>query len=121
VTVHGIRDDYKTAWTDAQGAWWVKDQLFQRMSTREVDYSYDIDAASTLYEPGGLMQHARTLITEYAAVRHQLEEVSSLVPVLSSSSVVFSWISRPTLLTIACRPRPTDPSYGFATISEGRL
>lgn len=28
-----------------------------------------------LYEPGGIMQHARRLVTEYAAVRQKLEEV----------------------------------------------
>jgi hypothetical protein len=78
VTVHGIRDDYRTAWTDAKGAWWVKDQLFQNMSTREVDYCYEIDPASTLYEPGGIMQHARALISKYARLRDELEEVSSL-------------------------------------------
>ncbi|KAG7286709.1 hypothetical protein NEMBOFW57_009020 [Staphylotrichum longicolle] len=68
-------NDYETAWTDAQGVWWVKDKLFKRLSTRQVDYSYEIDAASMLYEPGGIMQHARRLVTEYAAVRQKLEEV----------------------------------------------
>ncbi|TAQ90941.1 hypothetical protein B7494_g700 [Chlorociboria aeruginascens] len=35
VTVHGIRDDYKTAWTNTAGSWWVKDDLFQDLSIRE--------------------------------------------------------------------------------------
>lgn len=74
--MHGIRDDYKTAWTDAQGDWWVRNQLFEDLSTREVDYSYEIDATSTLYEPDGITQHARSLITEYAAVRQDLYEAS---------------------------------------------
>ncbi|RYP51143.1 hypothetical protein DL768_003490 [Monosporascus sp. mg162] len=75
VTVHGIRDDYKTAWTDKKGAWWVKDVLFKNLSIREVDYSYEIDENSTLYEPDGLILHAEKLITEYAKVRRMLEEI----------------------------------------------
>lgn len=111
VTVHGIRDDYRTAWTDAQGTWWVKDSLFQNLSTREVDYSYEIDAASTLYEPDGIMQHARTLIAEYAAVRQKLEEVGSDLPCVSLERTML----------IGDRLKQTGPSYGFAMISEGRL
>lgn len=80
VTVHGIRDDYKTAWTDAQGDWWVKRDLFGGMSIRELDYSYEIDSASTLYEPDGIMQLARRLVTAYATVRQGLEEVTSSMP-----------------------------------------
>ncbi|RYP16723.1 hypothetical protein DL765_004959 [Monosporascus sp. GIB2] len=75
VTVHGIRDDYKTAWTDKEGAWWVKDVLFKSLSIREVDYSYEIDENSTLYEPDGIILHAEKLITEYAKVRRTLEEI----------------------------------------------
>lgn len=77
VTVHGIRDDYRTAWTDAKGVWWVKDDLFQGRSVREIDYSYEIDAESALYEPNGIMQHAQRLITALATLRQKLQDVGS--------------------------------------------
>jgi hypothetical protein len=75
VTVHGIRDDYRTAWIDRNGAWWAKDILFKDLFVREVDYSYEIDQDSPLYAPDGLRYHAQKLIAEYAAVRSTLEEV----------------------------------------------
>lgn len=76
ITVHGIRDDYKTAWTDESGAWWVEKELFKHMSIREIDYSYEVDGTSLIYEPNGILQHAQQLITEYAAVRQKLDDVS---------------------------------------------
>ncbi|KAK6952058.1 hypothetical protein Daesc_006587 [Daldinia eschscholtzii] len=74
VTVHGIRDDYKTAWIDKTGTWWVKDQLFKDLSIREVDYSYEIDEDSAIYEPNGILHHAEKLIKKYAEVRKELDE-----------------------------------------------
>lgn len=78
ITVHGIRDDYKSCWIDAEGGWWVKDRLFKNLSVREVDYSYEIDEDSSVYEPEGLASHAKSLINEYAKVRSKLEEVKPL-------------------------------------------
>ncbi|RYP78211.1 hypothetical protein DL771_000688 [Monosporascus sp. 5C6A] len=75
VTVHGIRDDYKTAWTDKEGTWWVKDVLFKDLSVREVDYSYEIDENSMLYEQDGIILHAEKLIAEYAKCRRMLKEI----------------------------------------------
>jgi hypothetical protein len=77
VTVHGIRDDYRTAWTDTEGDWWVKEQLFRDMSVREVDYSYEIDASSMIYEQNGIVRHAQNLIDEYLAVRLGLDSVGA--------------------------------------------
>jgi hypothetical protein len=59
----------------------VKDRLFRKLSIREVDYSYGIDAASMLYEPNGITKHAQKLITEYAAARRALEDVGG-IPIL---------------------------------------
>lgn len=73
--MHGIRDDYKTAWIDKDGNWWAKDELFKDLSVREVDYSYEIDEDSVLYEPNGIKRLAEKLVTEYADVRGKLEEV----------------------------------------------
>jgi hypothetical protein len=81
VTVHGIRDDYTTAWTNTRTniecAWWVKNEMFGTLDARETDYSYEIDGESMIYEPNGIVQHAQKLITAYAAVRRDLEDVSN--------------------------------------------
>lgn len=77
VTVHGIRDDYNIAWTDNAGIWWVRKQLFKDLSTRQLDYSYEIDEESTLYDPNGIRLHAETLITRLAEIRRELEDVGS--------------------------------------------
>jgi hypothetical protein len=60
----------------------VKDRLCSKLSIREVDYSYEIDAASVLYEPNGITQHAQRLVTEYAALRQALDEVGSSMSIL---------------------------------------
>jgi hypothetical protein len=75
ITVHGIRDDYKTAWTDAEGNWWVKDQLFRNLSIREVDYSYEIHSDALVFDTDGISQHARWLVETYAIMRRSLEDV----------------------------------------------
>ena len=75
ITVHGIRDDLEVAWTDESGTWWVNNDLFEDLSTRQVDYLYEIDATSTIYEPDGVLQHAKDLLTQYAKLRRELEEV----------------------------------------------
>ncbi|KAI1091612.1 putative ankyrin repeat protein [Rostrohypoxylon terebratum] len=82
VTVHGIRDDYKTSWTDHTGAWWVKDQLFQKLSIREVDYSYEIHEESELYAPNGINRLATSLIDEYAQLRSKLMETETDRPII---------------------------------------
>ncbi|KAH6603971.1 hypothetical protein Trco_007417 [Trichoderma cornu-damae] len=82
VTVHGIRDDYKTAWTEKDGTWWLKNKLFKDLSIREVDYSYDIDEEATIYEPNGIKLHAERLLTTYAKDRAHLEETETDRPII---------------------------------------
>ncbi|KAI0099851.1 putative ankyrin repeat protein [Nemania sp. FL0031] len=82
ITVHGLRDDYKTAWTDKWGAWWVKNHLFKNLSIREIDYSYEVDEESTIYQWNGIRLHAERLIEEYAKVRRNLEEIETDRPVI---------------------------------------
>lgn len=77
VTVHGIRDDYKTAWIEKDDTWWLKNKLFKDLSIREVDYSYDIDEEAAIYEPNGIELHAERLLTAYAEDRSHLEEVGT--------------------------------------------
>jgi len=82
VTVHGIRDDYKTAWTTDSGGWWVKNSLFDGLSIRQIDYSFDIDGESLLYQPGGLQRHAMKLLAELVKVRQALEETEADRPII---------------------------------------
>ncbi|KAL7940994.1 putative ankyrin repeat protein [Trichoderma barbatum] len=82
VTVHGIRDDYKTAWTKEDETWWVKDGLFTGKSIRELDYAYDIDEEATIYNLDGIQLHAETLITAYAQNRSNLEETEIDRPII---------------------------------------
>jgi hypothetical protein len=79
VTVHGIRDDYKTAWTKEDGTWWVVNKLFEDLSMREVDYSYEIDEEATIFQADGIKLHAERLLTAYAKERANLEEVGSYI------------------------------------------
>ncbi|KAK4077876.1 uncharacterized protein Triagg1_3570 [Trichoderma aggressivum f. europaeum] len=78
ITVHGIRDDYKTAWIDREGSWWIKNKLFRDLSARQIDYSYEIHEDSCLYETDGLRLHAERLITAYANVRSELGDALSM-------------------------------------------
>ncbi|KAI2472567.1 putative ankyrin repeat protein [Annulohypoxylon bovei var. microspora] len=82
ITVHGVRDDYKTSWINNEGGWWVKSDLFDRLVVRQVDYSYEIDKNSKLYEPNGISLHANILIEEYAKVRGKLKETEVDRPII---------------------------------------
>ncbi len=55
ITVHGIRGDFKVAWTDENSTWWVNNDLFKDLSTRQIDHLYEIDATSTIYELDGVV------------------------------------------------------------------
>lgn len=79
MTVHGIRDDYSTAWTTSDGTWWVKEQLFSNLTVRQVDFSYKIDEDSTLYQNKGITLLAEQLLADYADVRAKLDEVDTLL------------------------------------------
>ncbi|KAJ4859870.1 ankyrin repeats (3 copies) domain-containing protein [Trichoderma breve] len=82
ITVHGIRDDYTTAWIDREGSWWIKNKLFHDLSARQIDYSYEIHENSDLYETDGLRLHAERLVTAYANVRRELEDTERDRPII---------------------------------------
>lgn len=92
VTVHGIRDDYKIAWTKEDGTWWVVSELFEDFSTREVDYSYEIGEEATIFQEDGIKLHAERLLTAYAKDRASLEEVGS--DIRNSKRMTDIWDSR---------------------------
>lgn len=93
VAVHGIRDDYKTAWTEEDGTWWLKTKLFEDLSIREVDYSYEIDEEATIFQVDGIKLHAERLLTAYAKDRASLEEVGFLTRYLTKR-MTDSWHAR---------------------------
>ncbi|KAH6999463.1 ankyrin repeat protein [Ilyonectria destructans] len=82
VTVHGLRDDYRTAWIDANQDWWVRDSLLKDLDVRQIDYAYDIDEGATIYGPDGIRIHAQALVTELARVRRELDETETDRPIL---------------------------------------
>ncbi|KAM0514996.1 hypothetical protein ACHAPE_006318 [Trichoderma viride] len=82
ITVHGVRDDYRTAWIDSKGNWLLKDHLFQHMSIREINYSYEIEEDSVLYQPNGLHVLAEALLERYAEQRRKLAETETGRPVI---------------------------------------
>lgn len=99
ITVHGIRDDYNTAWTTKQGEWWVRHQLFKDKRAREIDYSYDVCEGSDIFDPEGIHLHARWLIDQYARIRAKLEEVCLFILLLGLGQGLLPRTRRPGILT----------------------
>ncbi|KAI1766589.1 hypothetical protein GGR53DRAFT_528443 [Hypoxylon sp. FL1150] len=111
VTVHGLRDDFKTAWTDKEGTRWVKDQLFEGREVREVNFSYEIDEYSTIYEPLFMEHsHAGRLLMEYAEVRKKLGKAETNRPIIWICSDIGGAIVKQALLS-ASDPR-MDAEWG---------
>ncbi|EHK17447.1 uncharacterized protein TRIVIDRAFT_66366 [Trichoderma virens Gv29-8] len=75
ITVHGIRDVYKTAWIDNDNSWWVRSKLFNKRLVRQIDYSYEISEESGLYTENSIRRHAEKLIAAYSEIRGELEDV----------------------------------------------
>ncbi|KAF9768543.1 hypothetical protein IL306_014142 [Fusarium sp. DS 682] len=82
IAVHGIRDDYKTAWIGTKGNWVLKEQLFRDMSIREIDYSYEIHENSVLYSRNGIHVLAKELVDRYAEERERLTETETDRPII---------------------------------------
>lgn len=105
VTVHGIRDNSKTAWRREDGSRWISDTLFKGRPVREVDYSYDIDEDARLYESEGIEFHAKNLIEQFSQFRHPIgvryEDVIKFPSLFNDRN---------------CRQRKPIPSFGSAMI-----
>jgi hypothetical protein len=78
ITVHGIRDDRNTAWTTRTGTPWLRDQLFEDLSIRQLDYSYSIDSPATVFQPDGIRTEALNLLHHYSEERCSLPDVCDL-------------------------------------------
>lgn len=83
ITVHGIRDDTKTAWTSkdsgssfySQG--WIQEDLFRGLDIRQLDYAYDIEESARIYhaDGNGIEMESRILLDDVARWRAHLPEV----------------------------------------------
>lgn len=82
VTVHGIRDNYKTAWKRENGSRWISDTLLKGKPVREVDYSYDIDEDARLFEPDGLEFHAEDLMAQFSQLRRSSGAAADHHPII---------------------------------------
>ncbi|KAJ4865496.1 ankyrin repeats (3 copies) domain-containing protein [Trichoderma breve] len=82
ITVHGIRDDEKTAWRRGNRTPWIVDSLFHPRKIVQADYAYDIDEDAILYEPGGIEFYAEDLIWRFSRFRHPLRKPADRHPII---------------------------------------
>lgn len=82
ITVHGIRDDTKTAWTSKDPARseiecdWLQEELFTGLDIRQLDYAYGIEESDNIFHtPDGIDVEARKLLDCVAQARTDLPEV----------------------------------------------
>ncbi|KAL6790887.1 putative ankyrin repeat protein [Trichoderma sp. SZMC 28012] len=82
ITVHGIRDDDKSAWRRDDGSLWIMDTLLKEKRIVQADYAYDIDEDARLYEPGGVEFYAEDLIWRFSRFRHPLRKTADRHPII---------------------------------------
>ncbi|KAH7310656.1 ankyrin repeat-containing domain protein [Stachybotrys elegans] len=82
ITVHGLRDDHKTAWQTSSGDFWLRDQLFPNINIRQLDYSYAVDDSARVFGPRGIEAEARNLIRDYNQFRQELPDTETGRPIL---------------------------------------
>ncbi|KAF4944933.1 hypothetical protein FSARC_14543 [Fusarium sarcochroum] len=82
ITVHVIRNDYKTAWLDNKRSWILKEQLFKNISVREINYSYEVHDDSILYHSNGIHVLAEGLVNRYSKERESLTETETDRPII---------------------------------------
>lgn len=70
ITIHGLRDDYNTAWIKGNGTRWAYN-LFVGHNTKEINYSYEVDEESEIYHVDGIRKHAQRLLTQYAELQNE--------------------------------------------------
>lgn len=78
MTVHGIRDDTKTAWGHSGGNRdWIKDKLFGFHSVRQLDYAYDTSDSARIYDPSedGITMEANDLLDSVARKVAAIDQV----------------------------------------------
>lgn len=77
VTVHGIRDDIKTAWTSPDNSNWIEYELFRSLNIRHLDYAYDNSDSARIYDyrGNGINMEANALLDSLARKRAVLPHV----------------------------------------------
>ncbi|KAM0348148.1 hypothetical protein ACHAP4_011103 [Fusarium culmorum] len=82
ITVHGIRDDHQTVWTSQTGKLWLRDELFDQLSVRQLDYFYAIDNQAGIFGPDGIKVEARNLLRLYCQHRRNLPDTEVNRPII---------------------------------------
>lgn len=83
VTVHGLRDDYQTAWTSLQdGSDWIESNRFPFVRIRHLNYVYDISDSARVYGPNGVVIEANALLDSLAQKWAELFNVCTSLPTL---------------------------------------
>ncbi|KAH6957155.1 ankyrin repeat protein [Fusarium avenaceum] len=82
ITVHGLRDDRSTCWKSKSGKPWLRDNLFESLSIRQLDYSYATDESARIFRPGGVRAEAQNLLRLYSENRRHLEPLEVDRPVI---------------------------------------
>lgn len=105
ITVHGIRDDPKTAWQTRDENWWVHDQLFARLTIREIDFSYYTHEEADIFKPNGIAREARRLLTDYTSMRNNLPSTEVDRPVIWICHDIGGHIVKQALMYAAMQPK----------------
>ncbi|KAH8733608.1 ankyrin repeat-containing domain protein [Ilyonectria robusta] len=79
IAVHGLRDDHSTAWKSKSGKPWLRDRLFEKLSIRQLDYSYATDESARIFQRNGIKAEAQNLLRLYSEERRRLEDASTEV------------------------------------------
>ncbi|KAK1762661.1 ankyrin repeat-containing domain protein [Phialemonium atrogriseum] len=105
ITVHGIRDDPKTAWQTRDGTWWVHDELFEKLTIREIDFSYYTHEEADIFKPDGIAREARRLLTDYTSARENLPSTEVDRPVIWICHDIGGHIVKQALMYAAMNPK----------------
>ncbi|KAG8164089.1 hypothetical protein KVR01_006007 [Diaporthe batatas] len=85
ITVHGVRDDHQTVWTNKQdGSSWIERVLFRDLSIRQLDYVYGTGNSARIYDPSadGISTEANDLLKSLAQDRAQLGFTEAHRPII---------------------------------------
>ncbi|KAL7795974.1 ankyrin repeat protein [Trichoderma ceciliae] len=82
ITVHGLRDDHSTAWKSKNGESWLRSQLFESLSIRQLDFFYAVDESARVFQEDGIKIEAKNLLQEYCAKRRELPDTEIYRPII---------------------------------------
>ncbi|EHK25623.1 ankyrin repeat protein [Trichoderma virens Gv29-8] len=82
ITVHGLRDDYGTAWKLNKKEHWLGTWLFEDVPIRQLDFVYAIDDSARIFKRGGIKAEAQDLMREYLEKRRNLPDTEIDRPIV---------------------------------------